>query len=158
MKLSKALLVAAPALGLATAAAFVLRAGDAPVPPSAWIVAAAAALNGSSPGSGLHAAVAAPADASQAARRFALEGQRLRVQRRFAEAADRFRDAVAADPSDADSWADLADCMAAAAGRDLSGSRAAIERSLALDPGHRAPMTARSRSAAWRRRGGSRAD
>ncbi len=79
---------------------------------------------------------AAPAPASPAAQ-FVMEGQRLRVQRRFAEAADAYRKAVEVDPGDADSWADLADCQAAAAGKDLSAGREALERALAIDPRHR---------------------
>ena len=60
----------------------------------------------------------------------------MRVQRRFAEAEARYREAVQADPMDADSWADLADSAAAAAGNDLTKGRDAITRALAIDPRH----------------------
>lgn len=79
---------------------------------------------------------AAPAPTSPGAQ-FVMEGQRLRVQRRFPEAAEAYRKAVEADPGDADAWADLADCQAAAAGKDLSAGREALERALAIDPRHR---------------------
>ena len=74
---------------------------------------------------------------SSAAARFVAEGQRLRIQRKFPEAAEAFRKAVEADPGDADSWADLADAAAYAAGRDLTVSRDAIGKALAINPRHR---------------------
>ena len=51
---------------------------------------------------------------------------------------------MAADPTDADSWADLADSAAAAAGNDLSMGREAIQRALAIDPQHRKALWLRA--------------
>ena len=103
--------------------------------PDAWLVKSALAFNqrGSSAmqGAGL---------ASQHVR----EGQRLKVQRRFGEAEQAFRKAVEADPADADSWADLADCAAAAAGRDLTAGREAIHQALQVDPRHRKALWLRA--------------
>jgi cytochrome c-type biogenesis protein CcmH len=65
-----------------------------------------------------------------------MRGRQMRIERRFAEARDAFREAVAARPGDADAWADLADASAAAAGNDLRAGREAIERALAVDPEH----------------------
>lgn len=115
----------------------------APVAPSDWIVDAAMALSRTS----IHASsggMAAPAAGVAAVRQQALEGQRLRVQRRFAEAEAAYREAVAADPTDADSWADLADSAAAAAGNDLTRGREAIQRALAIDPRHRKALWLRA--------------
>lgn len=78
------------------------------------------------------------------ASRHVREGQRLKVQRRFGEAEQAFRKAVEADPSDADSWADLADCAAAAAGRDLAAGREAIRQALRIDPRHRKALWLRA--------------
>jgi len=74
---------------------------------------------------------------SRRAAAFAGEGQRLRAQRRFAEAEAAFRSAVELNPEDADNWADLADCAAAAAGKDLTAGREAIGRALSIEPKHR---------------------
>ncbi len=78
------------------------------------------------------------------AAQFVRDGQRLRVQRKFREAEQFFRKAVQADPTDADSWADLADCAAAAAGNDLTVGREAIRRALAIDPRHRKALWLRA--------------
>jgi tetratricopeptide (TPR) repeat protein len=79
-----------------------------------------------------------PAGAAQSAvGRYVATGQRLKIQRRFQEAELEFRKAVEADPRDADSWADVADCAAAAAGNDLSAGRDAIARALQINPRHR---------------------
>lgn len=75
---------------------------------------------------------------------YVIEGQRLRIQRRFAEAATEFRKAVDANPRDAASWADLAGCQAAAAGGDLAAGRQAIERALKIDPRHRKALWLRA--------------
>lgn len=144
MKSSKALWIAVPALGLAATAVMLLRPGDARVTPSAWILDAAAALNRMPAGPDPHGTMAAPTGGATVAHEAALEGQRLRVQRRFAEAAESFRRAVAANPADADAWADLADCLAAAAGRDLAAGRDAIGRALAVDPRHRKALWLRA--------------
>ncbi|HEY5559839.1 MAG TPA: hypothetical protein VIK49_08935, partial [Steroidobacteraceae bacterium] len=53
-------------------------------------------------------------------------------------------EAVEADPADADSWADLADSTAAAAGNDLTVSRDAIQRAIAIDPQHRKALWLRA--------------
>jgi len=78
------------------------------------------------------------------ATQYVREGQRLRVQRKFSEAAQAFRGAVEADPTDADSWADLADSAAAAAGNDLTVGRKAIQQALAIDPRHRKALWLRA--------------
>jgi len=78
------------------------------------------------------------------AARYVAEGQRFRIQRNFVEAEKAFRKAVDADPDDADSWADLADCAAVVAGRDLSAGRDAIEKALAIDPRHRKALWLRA--------------
>lgn len=145
MKFAKALrFVVAPALGLAAASVFLLRPEDARVAPSPWIVDAAIALNRVPATPDAHARTVATAADAAAARGAALEGQRLRVQRRFAEAAASYRRAVEANPADADSWADLADCLSAAAGKDLTAGREAIERALAIDPRHRKALWLRA--------------
>jgi len=97
---------------------------------------AAVALNGAAFASTPHSGAAVAADQQTAARQLALEGQRLRVQRRFDEAQAKYEEAVKEDPMDADSWADLADSAAAAAGNDLTKSRDAIMRAIAIDPRH----------------------
>lgn len=135
MKYRKAPLLALLALGVAAASALVLRAGDAPTPPAAWMVTAATALSRDSVLAAGHGAGAGSGGAPRAQDAM-LEGQRLRVERRFAEAARAFRAVVAAEPGNADAWADLADTLAAAAGRDLTVSRDAIERALAIEPRH----------------------
>jgi tetratricopeptide (TPR) repeat protein len=145
VKYSKALQIAAPALGLVAASAFLLRPDDARiVAPSPWIVDAAVALNRVPVNPDPHAGLTATSAGATGAGEAALEGQRLRVQRRFAEAAASYRRAVAANPADADSWADLADCLAAAAGRDLTAGREAIERALAIEPRHRKALWLRA--------------
>jgi cytochrome c-type biogenesis protein CcmH len=75
---------------------------------------------------------------------YVIAGQRFKVQRKFREAEAEFRKAVEANPGDADSWADLADCAAAAAGNDLAAGRDAIERALAIDPRHRKALWLRA--------------
>jgi cytochrome c-type biogenesis protein CcmH len=78
------------------------------------------------------------------ARQLSLEGQKLRVQRRFAEAQAVYEEAVKSDPMDADAWADLADSAASAAGNDLTKGRDAIMRALAIDPRHRKALWLRA--------------
>lgn len=135
---------AAAAVVVIGAITFSLRGREpARVAPSSWIVDAAIALNRTS----IHGAPggkSAPVPGVAASREQALEGQRLRVQRRFAEAEAAYREAVAADPMDADSWADLADSAAAAAGNDLTRGREAIQRALAIDPRHRKALWLRA--------------
>lgn len=144
MKFAKALRFVAPALGLVAASAFLLRPDDARVAPSRWIVDAAVALNRVPASPDPHAGVPASTGSVTVAHEAVLEGQRLRVQRRFAEAAASYRRAVEANPADADSWADLADCLSAAAGKDLSAGREAIERALAIEPRHRKALWLRA--------------
>ena len=62
--------------------------------------------------------------------------EELRSARRFPEARALYEKVAEAAPSDPDSWADLADASAAAAGGDLTAGRDAIDRALALDPNH----------------------
>ncbi len=78
------------------------------------------------------------------AQQLLLEGQRLRVQRRFAEAQAVYQQAVRADPMNADAWADLADSAASAAGNDLTRGRDAIAHALAIDPQHRKALWLRA--------------
>jgi len=144
VKYTKALVVTASALGLATVAAVFLRPDDARVAPSQWIQDAAAAFNRGPISGGPDAAVSAITTGAPGAQHAVMEGQRLRVQRRFAEAAASFQKAVEADPMDADAWADLADSSAAAAGRDLTVGREAILRALAIDPRHRKALWLRA--------------
>lgn len=144
MKYGKALLVTISALGLSTVAAVFVRPDDKRVAPSQWIEQAAIAFNRGPITGGSHPALSGIAAGASGARQAAIEGQRLRVQRRFAEAAASFRQAVEADPADADSWADLADSSAAAAGNDLTVGREAILRALALDPRHRKALWLRA--------------
>ncbi len=144
MKYAKALVVTASALGLSTVAAVFLRPDDARVAPSQWIQDAAVAFNRGPISHGPDAASSGVATGAPVARQAALEGQRLRVQRRFAEAAAKYREAVLADPADADAWADLADSAAAAAGKDLTVGREAIQRALAIDPRHRKALWLRA--------------
>ncbi|MGE0030911.1 MAG: tetratricopeptide repeat protein [Steroidobacteraceae bacterium] len=144
MKYTKALLVTASALGLATVAAVFLRPDDTRVAPSQWIQDAAVAFNRGPITGGPDAAVSGVTTGAPFAQHAAMEGQRLRVQRRFAEAAASFQTAVEADPMDADAWADLADSSAAAAGRDLTVGREAILRALAIDPRHRKALWLRA--------------
>jgi tetratricopeptide (TPR) repeat protein len=149
VKYRKGVLIAALAVGGVAVAITLLflrsnESGSA-VAPSPWIVDAAIALNrGSFSGKELHGAARLPAGSSAGARQFAQEGERLRVQRRFVEAEAAYREAVKADPMDADSWADLADSAGAAAGNDLTKSRDAITRALAIDPKHRKALWLRA--------------
>jgi tetratricopeptide (TPR) repeat protein len=138
-----AILAAAAAIAVGAASFWARDRAPAPVAPSSWIVNAASAFNRKS----IHdarAGTSAPAPGATAARQRALEGQQLRVQRRFAEAEAAYREAVTADPMDADSWADLADSAAAAANNDLTRGREAIQRALAIDPRHRKALWLRA--------------
>ena len=144
MKYAKAPLIIASALGLATAAAVFLRPDDSRAAPSQWIRDAAISFNRGSNTASPHPGPLRAAGNETGARQAAQVGQRLRVQRRFAEAAVSFREAVEADPADADSWADLADSTAAAAGNDLTVSRDAIQRAIAIDPQHRKALWLRA--------------
>jgi cytochrome c-type biogenesis protein CcmH len=97
----------------------------------------AAAHQQSAAASGALAPARAAMTTQAAGAKFVIEGQRLKVQRKFHEAELEFRKAVEVDPRDADSWADVADCAAAAAGNDLTAGRDAIARALAINPRHR---------------------
>lgn len=90
------------------------------------------------------ALLAAVTQGSPMAARHVAQGQRLRIERRFAEAEAEFRKAVEADPTDADSWADLADCAAMAAGRDMRVGRSSIEQALKINPQHRKALWLRA--------------
>ena len=158
MKHPKSLLFAAVAGVLIAGTFIVLRPHDAPVTPSAWIVEAATSLNRASFEGSARGHAAMPAADQTAARQFAFEGQKLRVQRRFAEAADAYHQAVSADPMDADSWADLADSAAAASGNDLTKGRDAIMRALEIDPQHRKALWLRASLELQERRYAAAAD
>jgi tetratricopeptide (TPR) repeat protein len=132
----KRLLTAALAIGAVSLAMFLLRPGSAPVKPDAWIVDAAMALNRDAITAAPHGTSGTTDDRRAAALRAAHVGEQLRIQRKFAEAAAAYREAVEADPTDADAWADLADSSAAAAGKDLTAGRDAITHALAIDPHH----------------------
>jgi cytochrome c-type biogenesis protein CcmH/NrfG len=138
-----AILVGAAAIAVGAASFGPRDRAPAPVAPSRWIVDAANAFNRTS-SHGTSAGTSAPATGATAARQRAMEGQQLRVQRRFAEAEAAYREAVTADPMDADSWADLADSAAAAANYDLTRGREAIRRALAIDPRHRKALWLRA--------------
>ncbi len=122
------LLVLVTATGCATAAFLWLRPQVAGNPPPAWIVDAAVAMS--------RAEIAAAGHAGAAALRPARAD--------FAAAAAAYREAVRADPTDADAWADLADSLAAAADKDLAAGREAIMHALAIDPRHRKALWLRA--------------
>ena len=143
MKYTKSILIAVPVICL-TAGVFWFRPwGEAAVTPSPWIVEAATALNRAAITSSPHAGTGA-AGGQTGARQLSLEGQKLRVQRRFAEAQAVYEEVVKADPMDADAWADLADSAASAAGNDLTKGRDAIMHALAIDPQHRKALWLRA--------------
>lgn len=144
MKYTKALVIVALAGSAVAVSILLLRQDEPPTAPSAWIVQAATALNRASIAENPHGGTSMLAGKRSAAQEFVLEGQRLRVQRRFAEAEAAYRNAVVADPMDADSWADLADSAASAAGNDLTKGRDAIMRALAIDPRHRKALWLRA--------------
>ena len=144
MKYSRAFVIVALA-GVAVAGSILLlRPDQAPTVPDSWIVQSATAFNRASTAGNPHDGVIVPTGNQSGAQQFALEGQHLRVQRKFAEAEAAYRQAVIADPMDADSWADLADSAASAAGNDLTKGRDAIMRALAIDPKHRKALWLRA--------------
>jgi tetratricopeptide (TPR) repeat protein len=136
VKYGKRLLTAALAIGAVSVAVILLRPESPAVKPEAWIVDAALALNRDAITTAPHATAGVTDDRRAAALRASHVGEQLRIQRKFAEAAAAYREAVEADPTDADAWADLADSAAAAAGKDLTVGRDAIARALAIDPHH----------------------
>jgi cytochrome c-type biogenesis protein CcmH len=140
---TKALLILASACGVAIAFAW-LRPEESAEPPAAWIVDAAVAMSRAEIAADAHGnAAGQPGDAPGA---FAPlhEAQQLRARRKFAEAANAYREAIRANPMDAGSWADLADSLAAAAGNDLSVGRDAIMHALAIEPQHRKALWLRA--------------
>ena len=144
MKYTKAFVIVALA-AVAVAGTFLfLRPAKSPTAPSDWILQAATALNRASNAGNPHAGLDVGAGNPSSAQQFALEGQRLRVQRRFADAQAMYQQAVRADPMNADAWADLADSAASAAGNDLTKGRDAIARALAIDPQHRKALWLRA--------------
>ncbi len=144
MKYTKAFVIVALA-AVAVAGTFLfLRPAKSPTAPSDWILQAATALNRASNAGNPHAGFNMGAGDPSSAQQFALEGQRLRVQRRFAEAQAMYQQAVRADPMNADAWADLADSAASAAGNDLTKGRDAIAHALAIDPHHRKALWLRA--------------
>jgi cytochrome c-type biogenesis protein CcmH len=144
VKYSRWYLLVALAVGLGAGAVAFWPSKDKAITPSPWIVEAAIALNRAAIVSIPHGGTEMAAGDQSAARQLALKGQRLRVQRRFDEAQAAYQEAVKADPTDADSWADLADCAASAAGNDLTKGRDAIMRALAIDPQHRKALWLRA--------------
>jgi cytochrome c-type biogenesis protein CcmH/NrfG len=144
VKYTKTLAILALAVAPIAGGYFLWRPDPAPVTPSQWIVDAAVALNRASIHGTAQKMSGAPADGQTAARQLVLEGQRLRVQRRFAEAEAVYREAVKADPMDADAWADLADSAAAAAGNDLTKGRDAILQAIQINPRHRKALWLRA--------------
>jgi cytochrome c-type biogenesis protein CcmH len=144
VKYTKTLAILALAVALIAGGYFLWRRDPAPVAPSQWIVEAAVALNRASIHDTAQTLSGAPADGQAAARQLVLQGQQLRVQRRFAEAEAVYREAVKADPMDADAWADLADSAAAAAGNDLTKSRDAILQAIKINPRHRKALWLRA--------------
>jgi len=144
VKYAKLLLIGAPVVSLVAGAVVFWRSENTPITPSPWIVEAAIALNRASARGTAQGGARVSADDQSAARKLALEGQRLRVQRRFAEAEAVYREVVKTNPMDADSWADLADCAAAAAGNDLSKGRDAILQAIKVDPKHRKALWLRA--------------
>jgi len=143
LKHTKAFVIVALA-AVAVAGSFLfLRPAKSPTAPSDWMLQAATALNRVSSAGNPHGGVDASAGDPSSAQQLALEGQRLRVQRRFAEAQAVYQQAVRADPMNADAWADLADSAASAAGNDLTQGRDAIARGLlrVLDGGRLTPSS-----------------
>jgi tetratricopeptide (TPR) repeat protein len=136
LRYGKSLLGAFLAIGAASVAVMLLRPDDPSVKPEGWIMDAAIALNRDAITAAPHGAAGLTDDRRAAALRAAHAGEQLRIQRKFSEAEAAFREAVEADPSDADAWADLADSAAAASGKDLTAGREAIERALEIDPHH----------------------
>lgn len=144
MKYGTKLVSAVLAIGVLSVAIAFVRNKDAPVKPASWIVDAAVALSRDSVVKSPHGAGQVTGEHRSAALQAAHVGEQLRVQRRFAEAEAAYRKAVEADPMDADSWADLADCAAAAAGNDLTAGRDAIMRAIQIDPHHRKALWLRA--------------
>lgn len=144
VKYAKSMLIAAPVICLTAGVLWFRPWGEAAVAPSPWIVEAATALNRTAIASSPHGGTLVTAGGQNAARQLALEGQKLRVQRRFAEAQAVYEQAVKENPMDADAWADLADSAASAAGNDLTRGRDAIVRALAIDPRHRKALWLRA--------------
>ena len=138
------MIIAAPVVCLAAGLLWFRPWGERAVTPSQWIVDAATALNRSAIIGSPHGGTGVVPEGQSAAQQLALEGQKLRVQRRFAEAQAVYEEAVKANPMDADAWADLADSAASAAGNDLTKGRDAIMHALAIDPRHRKALWLRA--------------
>jgi cytochrome c-type biogenesis protein CcmH len=143
VKYTKALLLLASATGIAIAFAW-LRPVDSGEAPPKWIVDAAVAMSTADIASAAHAKTVVPAGDPQSALAPLRDAQRLRAQRKFAEAADAYREAIRANPMDASSWADLADSLAAAADNDLTVGRDAIMHALEIEPRHRKALWLRA--------------
>ena len=144
VKYGNAALVVVPVLGLVAGALWFRPWNPAPASPSPWIVEAAVALNRAAITSSPHGGTRMEGGNPSAAGQLLAEGQKLRVQRRFAEAQAVYEQAVKANPMDADAWADLADSAASAAGNDLTKGRDAIMHALAIDPQHRKALWLRA--------------
>lgn len=144
VRYARTMVVGAAAVIVVAAAVVFARRDAAVAPPSQWMVDAAVALNRSSISASPHWQSAGEGSAVPATHDLAIQGQQLRVQRRFAEAREVYREIVKANPADADAWAHLADCEAAAAGKDLRKGRDAIMHALAIDPRHRKALWLRA--------------
>jgi cytochrome c-type biogenesis protein CcmH len=143
VKYTKALLIPVAASAAAIAFAW-LRPPDPPVSPPRWIAEAAVAMSRADIAAAAHASAPGPAGRSRDALAPLREAQRMRAQRKFAEAAVAYREAIRANPVDANTWADLADALAAAAGNDLTAGRDAIMHALEIDPKHRKALWLRA--------------
>lgn len=144
VKYARSTLIAVPVVCLTAGVLWFRPWGEAAVTPSPWIVEAATALNRSAISGSPHGGTGVAGGGRDTARQLVSEGQKLRVQRRFAEAQVAYEEAVKANPMDADAWADLADSAASAAGNDLTKGRDAIMRALAIDPQHRKALWLRA--------------
>jgi hypothetical protein len=144
VKYARSMIIAVPVICLTAGVLWFRPWGEAAVTPSPWIVEAATALNRSAITGSPHGGTGVVTGGQSAAQQLVLEGQKLRVQRRFAEAQAVYQEAVKADPMDADAWADLADSAASAAGNDLTQGRDAIMHALAIDPKHRKALWLRA--------------
>lgn len=144
MKHTKAFVIVALAAVAVGGSLLLLRPAESPPKTSDWILQAATALNHATTAGNPHAGLDVGAGDPSSAQQLLIEGQRLRVQRRFAEAQAKYEQAVRADPMNADAWADLADSAASAAGNDLTRGRDAIAHALAIDPQHRKALWLRA--------------
>ena len=119
------------------ALAYCLVAGF-PATPTATVTPPAEAAAASTVGTSAAAAssVAPSPEATTEVTAWRAEATKLRAAKKFAEARELYIRIVGAVPNDADSWADLADATAAAAGGDLNAAATAIDHALRVDANH----------------------